>query len=102
MKDFVRIRLNTDLNSQQAADRLAVALPAFAWRLGDSDAQGPYVSGTDAAGVQVMMWLGEQPADLTVSFAGSNAPAPIRALLVNAVQDFARSVGEVVGVRGLE
>ncbi len=68
MQDFVRIAVTTDLDRDRVLERASAALQGFKWRGGDSDMQGPYVTGTNARGVKVQIWLGEAPADVTLSF----------------------------------
>ncbi len=104
MKDFIHIRIRTSgLEAEQIINCFTEKLPSFKWRQGDSDMQGPYVSGTNAGAVQLMMWLGEQPNDLTVSFAGATSSASEnRALIDQLLQELAPSLGEIVEVLGLD
>ena len=68
MKNFLSIRLDTPLDEQAICDQLEAGFPDFAWRRGDSDAQGPYISGVDQAVVQIKCWMGERPVDVAASF----------------------------------
>ena len=43
-------------------------MPDFKWHRGDSDAQGPYISGMNSDDVQIKLWLGESPMSIVVSF----------------------------------
>jgi len=78
MRDFISIELRTRLPQVEVHEKLSEALPAFSFRMGDSDANGPYISGIDGEQAQVKVWLGEDPAGLTVSFRGWRPGAPDR------------------------
>lgn len=103
MKDFIQIRIETSLNAAQGLNYFREALPRFKWRQGDSDMQGPYISGTNDKAVQLMLWLGEKPCDFTISFAGATSSATENRVLVNQIlQTVAPSIGEIVEILGVE
>ena len=68
MKDFITYCIRSGLAKKQVFDIVKRTLPDFQWRQGDSDAQGPYVSGSNDDHVQIQLWLGEDPVDMFVSF----------------------------------
>ena len=68
MKDFVTYDIGSNLNAEQVFNNVSRALSTFDWRRGDSDAQGPYISGTNDELIQVKLWLGEAPIQMSVSF----------------------------------
>jgi hypothetical protein len=70
MRDFVSADLRTSLSQVEVHERLASLLPHFSFRMGDSDANGLYVSGVDEEQAQLKVWLGEDPATLTLSTRG--------------------------------
>ena len=74
MSDFFSLRIR-GRHGRYSVAPFEAHLPAFRWRQGDSDAQGPYVSGSRPDGVHIKFWWGEQPHDLTVSFRSSAADA---------------------------
>ncbi|MDD5336391.1 MAG: hypothetical protein PHS32_21845 [Rhodoferax sp.] len=103
MKDFIHVRIKSDLNAEQMLDQFSSKLLGFKWRQGDSDMQGPYISGMNNDGVQVMMWHGEQPNDLTVSFSGAtSSDTENRELIDQLLHRLAPSLGEVVEVLGVD
>lgn len=71
MNKFFSFTFQTESTKSEILEALKKDLPAFKWRGGDSDAQGPYISGRDAEGAQIKIWLGEYPFDATVSFRSS-------------------------------
>ena len=68
MRDFITYDVRTSLPVERIYEIVAKQLPEFAWRQGDSDAQGPYISGTDSDAVQMKLWLGEDPMTISASF----------------------------------
>lgn len=68
MKDFVTYDVRCTLVKQYVLDIVTRNLPDFTWRQGDSDSQGPYISGTNRDDVQIKLWLGESPVSISVSF----------------------------------
>ena len=68
MKDFVIYDVRCTLVKQQVLDIVIRNLPDFKWRQGDSDSQGPYISGMNRDDVQIKLWLGEAPVSMSVSF----------------------------------
>lgn len=46
---------------------LKTSIPEADWRMGDSDAQGAYIKGYCQNGIDISIWLGENPADITVN-----------------------------------
>jgi len=68
MRDFISIDVESVLTDSDVFSIVSEALPGFAWRRGDSDAQGTYVSGTDVHGVRTQCWTGENPMAMSVSF----------------------------------
>ncbi len=68
MKDFLTYDVNCILTKQQVFDIVIHILPDFKWRQGDSDAQGPYISGMNSDDVQIKLWLGDTPVGISVSF----------------------------------
>lgn len=68
MKDFVCIDVHSDASDVVVYEAARRAFPDFDWRRGDSDMQGPYVSGRNTDRVQIKIWLGEKPYSMTVSF----------------------------------
>lgn len=103
MKDFISFRIRSKLSATAVRGHLSDELPGFKWRQGDSDMQGPYISGTNNDGVRLMMWQGEQPNDLTVSFAGATSSAEENSALIDRLRDrLAPSLGEVVEVLGVD
>jgi hypothetical protein len=87
VKDFITYDLRCVLNKKQVFDKAIETLSAFAWRQGDSDAQGPYVSGTSDDHVQVKLWLGEAPIAMSVSFRRAWPEVPDREGRKNEVID---------------
>jgi hypothetical protein len=78
MKDFVTYDIRCNLSKAQVYEKAVGALSEFAWRQGDSDAQGPYISGSNDQRIQVKLWLGEDPLALSVSFRRAWLDAPDR------------------------
>lgn len=68
MRDFISIDVESVLTYSDVFSIVSGALPGFAWRRGDSDSQGTYVSGTDVHGVKIQCWTGEDPMVMSVSF----------------------------------
>lgn len=68
MKDFINIDFIASITKEEMLQALRTQLPAFKWRGGDSDMQGPYISGINSDDVAIKIWLGEIPATLSLSF----------------------------------
>lgn len=103
MKNFIHFRIKSSLNAEQILGQFSSKLLGFKWRQGDSDMQGPYISGVNNDGVQLMMWHGEQPNDLTVSFSGAtSSEAENRELIDQVLHRLAPSLGAVVEVLGVD
>ena len=68
MKDFINYYIQCSLSKKQVFDTMVHTLPAFMWRQGDSDEQGPYISGADGNSIQIKLWLGEAQIGMSISF----------------------------------
>lgn len=68
MKDYICIDIESNLTSPTVLELAMSTFPDFKWHSGDSDSQGPYVFGTSEEDVQIQIWLGEQPVEMSVSF----------------------------------
>lgn len=69
MKDYVSIDIQPNISNDLIHKVLMEKLPDFKWRTGDSDMQGPYISGVNSDNIHVKIWLGERPVAMSVSFA---------------------------------
>ncbi|MFY9479399.1 MAG: hypothetical protein WAQ08_17285 [Aquabacterium sp.] len=99
MKDYVRIDIRSDLDQAGWRELLKAALPDFAWRGGDSDAQGPYLTGRRPDGVHIQCWMGEAPAAMAVSFRGAKlSQAAMSSLITTLEQRILPQAGEVLRV----
>lgn len=101
MKDFVRIDIDSDANDAVAYEYALRALPEFSWRRGDSDQLGPYLSGRNADHVQIKIWLGEKPFDMSISFRNAWLNIPEReekkeALVADILKNLIPSFGNIV------
>ncbi|MGO4502934.1 MULTISPECIES: hypothetical protein [unclassified Dyella] len=85
MNDFISIDIESGLSDGDVFAIFSEALPGFTWRRGDSDAQGPYVSGIDSQGVKIQCWTGESPMAMSVSFRAAKVDDEARELLANTV-----------------
>jgi hypothetical protein len=68
MKDFLSIDIESTLSNDEVFGILSSNLPNIAWKRGDSDSQGTYVSGRQIDGVVIQCWTGEKPVAMTISF----------------------------------
>lgn len=99
MKDYVRIDIRSDLGQAGWRELLEAALPDFAWRGGDSEAQGPYLSGRRPDDVHIQCWMGEDPAEMAVSFRGTRlSQAAMASLITMLEQSVLPKAGEVLRV----
>lgn len=85
MNDFISIDIESRLSDGDVFAIFSESLPSFTWRRGDSDAQGPYVSGVDSHGVKIQCWTGESPMAMSVSFRAAKVGDEARELLANAI-----------------
>ncbi|HIV70678.1 MAG TPA: hypothetical protein H9903_07095 [Candidatus Aquabacterium excrementipullorum] len=99
MKDYVCIDVRSDLDQAGWRELLKASLPDFAWRGGDSDAQGPYLTGLRPDGVDIQCWMGEAPAEMAVSFRGANlSQAAMSDLITLLEQRILPKAGEVLSI----
>lgn len=99
MKDYVCIDIQSDLDQAGWRQLLETALPDFAWRGGDSDAQGPYLSGVRTDGVDIQCWTGYAPAEMAVSFHGANlSQAAMSNLITTLEKSILPKAGKVLSV----
>lgn len=101
MKDFVCIGIDSNISDDLAYEYARRALPEFNWRRGDSDMQGPYLSGGNADHAQIKIWLGEKPFEMSVSFRNAWLNVPEReerkeALIGNIVKNLIPNFGNIV------
>ncbi|MFN0063217.1 MAG: hypothetical protein ACKVPX_11980 [Myxococcaceae bacterium] len=68
MKDYLQIDVSSTLGEDEIFKAATQHLPAFSWRRGESDTQGPYASGTTADSVHLKMWFEEKSCLMSVSF----------------------------------
>ena len=99
MKDYVCIDIQSDLDQAGWRRLLEAMLPDFAWRGGDSDVQGPYLSGRRPDDVHIQCWMGESPAEMAVSFYGANlSQAAMSNLITLLEQRVLPKAGEVLRI----
>jgi hypothetical protein len=101
MKDLITYDIGSKLNAGQVFENVTRALPSFDWRRGDSDAQGPYISGTNDELIQVKLWLGEAPIQMSVSFRRAWPDATDREnrkqqLIESIIKNLIPSIGTIV------
>lgn len=72
MKDFVIMDIVSTLKKIDVFEILTQDLVEFNWAMGESDAQGGYISGRNAQGVTIKFWIDEHPMHLSVSFRSSD------------------------------
>lgn len=101
MKDFVRIDIDSNVNDDFAYKCVRRALPEFSWRRGDSDQQGPYLSGGNADHVDIQIWLGEKPFAMSVLFQDVWPNVPKReekkeALIADILKNLIPTLGNIV------
>lgn len=68
MKDFICIDLKTSLDDNEINNYVRCFFSDFAWRSGNSDMQGRYISGVNIDGVHIQLWLGDRPVAMSISF----------------------------------
>ena len=68
MKEVYSFDIASAMEERAAIETIKTLLPHYQWRTGDSDAQGPYVSGLAPDGTNVKIWVGERPFEMSVSF----------------------------------
>jgi hypothetical protein len=68
VKDNVSLELLPRFPVEKIQDTVARALPEFVWAMRESDVQGVCLVGTSKAGVNIKMWLREQPVIASVSY----------------------------------
>lgn len=103
LKDYVSVSFDTKLDQESLYERLREALTNFSFRMGDSDAMGPYISGRDPDGAHIQTWLGEQPAAIEISLrswkvGASNRDMQKNTLLHEIIDLFLPTVGNVLRV----
>lgn len=76
MINYVNIDLKTEFNVTALRENLSKKFPDFRWRCGDSDLQGTYVSGMNNEKIKIQIWNGVDPAEMSVSFTGSQLNEP--------------------------
>ena len=67
MGKFSEFKINGRVEPETLFEKLKHGLPTFQWRMGDSDAAGPYIKGYHPDNTDVAIWLGEVPYDLTIN-----------------------------------
>lgn len=99
MKDYVRIDMQSDFDQAKWRQLLETTMTDFAWRGGDSDAQGPYLTGRRPDGVHIQCWMGEAPAEMAVSFRGAKLNLETMSRLITTLeQSVLPKAGEVLRV----
>jgi hypothetical protein len=68
MKDYLVFSMNSSLSQDNVFKLMQTALSDFSWKMGDSDAQGLYVSGVRSDGIYLKVWISENPIKLSMSF----------------------------------
>jgi hypothetical protein len=68
MNNFIRIDIDSKLDSKSILEIFLRELPDFTWRLGNSDAQGSYVSGTNSEKIKIQCWTDGNPMAFSMSF----------------------------------
>lgn len=64
--------------ASRPAEALTAALPEFRWSLGEDDLQGECLAGTSDAGVNLKVWLRDQPLTASISYYGAWRREPDR------------------------
>ena len=85
MSNFISLDIDSPLSPDAARDLIADRLPEFSWRRGDSDAQGPYLSGVSTAGVRIQCWVGENPMAMSISFRSASMDGAAREPALDAI-----------------
>lgn len=78
MNDFETFDITHIRSKDVVLARAVRTLPDFTWHGGDSEAQGPYIVGKSKDQIVIKLWLGEEPAILTVSFRNASLNASDR------------------------
>ena len=71
MKEYVSIDIQSNKDVATVIGLCNQLLPDYSWKSGDSDAQGPYLSGKNKDSVKIKIWLGEAPYEMSISFQNS-------------------------------
>lgn len=103
MKDYICIDVQPDTSAVNIYEHVTHTLPEFQWRRGNSDMQGPYISGVNADKVHIKLWLGETPVAMSISFASVLGDDMKReqmkiALIEDIKQKFLPLIGEVINI----
>lgn len=101
MKEYVSIDIESDIEATSMFDIFKQLLPEYDWRSGDSDMQGPYLSGKNIDDVRIKIWLGEKPFEMSISFQNSwlnnqDRDNNMENALSRIIQDFIPNFGRVV------
>ena len=70
MKDFITYDIESELTRSNIYNKAISLFPEFEWRKGDNDSQGKYISGRNEKKVEIQLWLGESPFEMSVCFTG--------------------------------
>lgn len=84
---FSSSSFETRLSKEAMIEKLKYSFPDFRWHGGDSDAQGPYISGTAQNSIRVQIWLGETPYDATVSIRPESVDAAQRDVFMSRFEE---------------
>ena len=96
MKNFISVDIVSNLEKIKVHEILLEHMPDFAWRMGESDMQGGYVSGRNEANVHIQCWTGENPFAFTISFSNTTLTELEATELVNRItQKVLPHIGEV-------
>lgn len=71
LKEIINIDVRPSISDDEIFHHFSHTLPKFKWRRGDSDMQGPYLSGVSPDYVDIQVWLGEKPITVFISFTGA-------------------------------
>ena len=100
MTNFMCADISSLLDKTDIFNILSSDLADFKCRMGESDAQGGYVSGTNKNRVRIQCWTGENPMQLTVSFSSTNLNSNEREEILGKIaRDIIPRIGEVIKVR---
>lgn len=98
MKDFVTYDVRSSLSKSRIFELVTRSFPGFRWRQGDSDSQGPYISGMDPDDLQIKLWLGESPIKISISFDDVWVDQPDRETRkAEMIENFEKSVIDLLG-----
>ncbi|MDF3055779.1 MAG: hypothetical protein K0Q74_1686 [Gammaproteobacteria bacterium] len=96
MKNFINVDVVSELDKAKVYSILSECMPDFAWRMGESDMQGGYVSGRNEAGVHIQCWTDENPFAFTISFSNATLNESDANELVNRItKKVLPQIGEV-------